>query len=67
MAINNQLFKSIQLLSSDVGGDTPVQIPQRNILDFGGKVMNINIVETVGLLTRCRTRDISNAINIYYL
>ena len=30
-----------------------LDIPRHNFLDFGGKLMNINIVETVGLLTRC--------------
>ena len=33
--------------------ESQLQIPQHNILDFGGKLMEINLVETVGLLTRC--------------
>ena len=32
--------------------ESQLQIPQHNILDFGGKLMEINLVETVGLLTR---------------
>ena len=33
--------------------ESQLQIPQHNILDFGRKLMEINLVETVGLLTRC--------------
>ena len=42
----------IMLDLNDGNGET-VKIPQHHILDFGGKLMNINILETVGFLTRC--------------
>ena len=38
---------------TDGNVESQLQIPQHNILDFGGKLMEINLVETVGLLTRC--------------
>ena len=38
---------------SDLVSKETLDIPRHNFLDFGGKLMNINIVETVGLLTRC--------------
>ena len=49
------LFNLLDLISivdlTDVT-ESQLQIPQHNILDFGGKLMEINLVETVGLLTR---------------